>query len=113
MFRWVGEELSNEDGSIYETFGGGIWVVKLLCRTQKSGDCGNAICLMCISSLRYHCKIIDSHEPLSKEDVGMQYPTKLQHGPDVFLLQKHSRTNLDVPDRVPMAAEGTISLRGR
>lgn len=110
MFRWVGEELSNEDGSICEAFGGGIWVVKLLCRAQKSGDCGNAICLFCISSLRYQCKVIDSRKPLSKEDVGMQYPIKLHHGADVFLQQKHSRANLDVPDRVPMAAEGATSL---
>lgn len=45
MFRRMGEELPNEDGSVHKTFGGGVGVVKLFGRVQESGDCGYAICL--------------------------------------------------------------------
>ena len=72
MFWWMGEELSNEDGSIDKTFGRGVGVVKLLRRIQKSGDGRNAICLLYISIMRHHCKASDSPEPHSKEGIGMQ-----------------------------------------
>lgn len=51
MFRWMGEKLSDKDGSIHKAFGRGAGVVELLGRVEKSRDSRNAIRLPGIRNL--------------------------------------------------------------